>query len=377
MTRAAIALMACTLLVAVALAPSARGDHVNPNDIVTVLPPNAIPAITNPSFDDDVPWLPGGARVIGLSSGGEDRAYPLAILNWHEIVDDVFGGVPVAVTFCPLCGTGIVFERTVASEVLVLKVSGKLYKNDLVMYDTATESLWSQLVGEGILGVYHGARLRLVTSATMAWDEWRALHPETKLLDRPRDASGDFLRNYDANPYSGYDRSDDVYFPRGNIDPYGVLDPKELVLGVFLGKEARAYPESVVTEERVVNDVLGGTPLLVTYASGVMKAWDRGNRTFRVAGETAVEDEEGRVYDAISGQGSVDSLAEVPAVAAYWFAWYDFYPSTTIYGYLDLAYRAPITPSPFPVALAALAIVAFAGVATFLYVWRRNRRGRR
>ncbi len=377
MARARIATALILLLISVAESPSVRGDHVNPNDIITVLPPDAIPAITNPSFDDDIGWLPGSAWAIGVSIGGVARAYPLAILNWHEIVDDVVGGIPIAVTYCPLCGTGIVFERTVGSEVLVFKVSGKLYKNDLVMYDTSTESLWSQLVGEGILGAYHGTRLSLVTSATMAWDEWRALHPDTKLLDRPQNRNGEFLRNYDVNPYAGYDRSDEVHFPQGNIDPYRVLEPKEPVLGVFLGKEARAYPQSILSKERVVNDVLGGTPLLATYASGVMKAWERGNRTFRVANETAVSDEEGRVYDAISGQGAVDSLAEIPAVAAYWFAWYDFYPSTTIYGYLDLRPRAPLTPSPFPIALLALGLVAFAGAATLLYVRRRvRRRGR-
>jgi len=256
----------------------------------------------------------------------------------------------------------------------VFKVSGKLYKNDLVMYDTATGSLWSQLVGNGILGTYHGAVLEIVTSATMAWSEWRQLHPDTKLLDRPRDASGRFLRDYERNPYAGYENSPSVYFPQGNIDPYKVLDPKEPVLGVFLGNQARAYPQSVLVKEPVVNDVLGGIPILVTYARGVMKAWERGERMFHAFGEGLVQDDSGNAYDAMTGAGVAESLVEIPAVTAYWFAWYDFYPATSIYGFLDLPPRAPLRnegTAPF-----LLVIPAIAGVAGLLY-WARHKSRRR
>lgn len=355
--------------------PSIRADHVDPDDIITVLPPDAIPAVTDPSFGRDSPdWLPADARVVGLALDGDARAYPLAILSWHEIVDDVVGGRPVAVTYCPLCGTGISYDRTVGSERLVFKVSGKLYKNDLVMYDTATQSLWSQLLGNGILGAYHGTSLELLTSTTIAWSEWRGLNPGTKVLDRPRDASGDFLRDYSRDPYAGYENSPDVYFPQGNADPYKVLDPKELVLGVFLGNEARAYPRYVLAKEPVVNDVLGEIPILVTSAGGVMKAWDRGNRTFHAAGESMVEDDAGRRYDAITGAGSSGALVEVPAVTSYWFAWYDFYPSTSIYGFLDLAPRPPLEPTGVPAAL--FGVPAAAIVAGLVY-WAHRRSRRR
>jgi Protein of unknown function (DUF3179) len=373
-----LATLALLLSLAMALASSARADGVDPSEIITVLPPDAIPAITNPTFNDSGSWLAADARVVGVEVGGEARAYPIAILNWHEIVDDRVGGLPIAVTYCPLCGTGIVFERTVSVDMLIFKVSGKLYRNNLVMYDTATGSLWSQLLGNGILGAYDGTQLGVVTSTTIAWNDWQALHPDTKLLDRPRDANGDFLRNYNVDPYAGYDTSNEVYFPQTNIDPYNVLSPKELVLGVFLGKEARAYPLSIVSEKRVVNDVVGGTPLVVTYALGVMKAWERGNHTFRAFNLTSVQDEENRTYDAISGRGMNGSLSEVPAVTAYWFAWYDFYPSTTIYGHLDLSPRSPLRPSAFPsrviFAVSAAIFVVAAGV---LHAARRRRRGRR
>lgn len=356
------------------LAPSVRADHVDPNDIITVLAPDAIPAITDPSFERDSPdWLPADARVVGLAVEGDARAYPLAIMSWHEIVDDVVGGRLVAVTYCPLCGTGIVYDRGVGSDGLVFKVSGKLYKNDLVMYDTATQSLWSQLLGNGILGAYHGSSLELLTSATIGWSEWRSLHPDTRLLDRPRDASGSFLRDYSRNPYAGYENSPEVYFPQGNVDPYKVLDPKEPVLGVFLGNEARAYPQSVLAKELVVNDVLGGVPILVTDAGGVMKAWERGSRTFHAAGETVVEDEAGNAYDMMTGSGNSGDLAEVPAVTSFWFAWYDFYPSTSIYGFLDLLPQPPLKPAGAPPVAFALPAVAIV-VGVVLWARRRFRR---
>ncbi len=357
------------------LSQSVRADHVNPADIITVLPPDAIPAITSPSFGADPPdWLPGSARVIGLVVNGDARAYPLAILNWHEIVDDLVGGRPEVVTYCPLCGTGIVFNRTVGTEVLVFKVSGKLYKNNLVMYDTATQSLWSQLLANGILGAFHGAFLELVTSATMDWSDWRGLHPDTKLLDRPRNADGSFLRDYSTNPYDGYESSPEVYFPQVNVDPYKVLNPKEPVLGVFVGNQARAYPQSVLAAEPVVNDVLGGVPILVTYAGGVMKAWERGGRVFHAAGVAAAEDEAGQVYDAITGNGTSGHLVEVPAVTSYWFAWYDFYPSTSIYGFLNLPPRPPLRPWGTLAVLFAIPAVAI--VAGLVY-WARHKFHRR
>lgn len=358
-------------------ASSVSAHHVDPGDIITVLPKDRIPAITDPRFGQDPQdWLPADSRVIGLIVNGDVRAYPLAILNWHEIVDDVVGGQVVAVTFCPLCGTGIVYDRAVGQDVLVFKVSGKLYKNDLVMYDTATDSLWSQLTGEGILGTYHGFLLDLVTSSTMSWQDWKGLHPETKLLDRPRDASGNFVRDYLANPYAGYEGSASVWFPRGNIDPYKVLSPKELVLGLVLGNQARAYPESVLKDEPAVNDVLGGVSILVTSSRGVMKAWDRGNATFHLSGEGRVEDERGNLFDMITGVGPSGALVEIPAVTAFWFAWYDFYPATSIYGFLDLAPRAPLREDRTLVPWLAV-FVSVVAVAAGVVYWVRRRRGHR
>lgn len=328
------------------------------NDIVEVLPRDAIPAILEPTFGrDDAGWLSPGSRVIGVEVGGDARAYPIAIMNWHEIVNDVVGGTPVAITFCPLCGTGIAFDRTVAGEVLTFGVSGRLYKNDLVMYDHQTESFWTQVLGEAILGLHHGTRLAVFTSTTLTWSQWRDLHPGSELLDRPVDDQGRFIRDYGYDPYAGYASSDDIWFPRENVDPYLLLDPKEIVLGVVLGGRARAYPESTLRTEPVVNDVLGGLPLLVIYLDGVMKAWERGERTFAMGMDDTITDDFGASYDGISGRGAGGNLTEIQATAAFWFAWYDFYPATSIYGIADLQ------PAPNPWEGAPLwAAVAAAGL---------------
>ena len=347
------------------------------SDIVYVLEKDTIPAILDPSFGTDDPsWLSPGSLVIGVEIGGDVRAYPLAILNWHEIVNDVVGGTPVAITFCPLCGTGIVFGRIVSGEALTFGVSGRLYKNDLVMYDHQTESYWTQLLGEGIRGFYHGTRLTVLTGATLAWSQWRDLHPDAQLLDRPVDDRGRFLRDYGYDPYGAYASSPEVWFPQGNVDPYQVLHPKELVLGVVLGGRARAYPESTLRTERVVNDVLGEVPLLVTFADGVMKAWERGERTFVPGPGTTAVDDRGSSYDMISGDGDAGSLTEIQATTAFWFAWYDFYPATSIYGVTDLRPAPPPSPwesVPLGASLAAAAIVA----AVFLRRFRKRSRIRR
>jgi len=374
---ASLAWAALLVVVLVVTVQPARGDHVAESDIVSVLEKDTIPAILEPSFGTEDPdWLSPSSLVIGIAIGGDARAYPIAILNWHEIVNDVVGGTPVAITFCPLCGTGIVFGRIVNGETLTFGVSGRLYKNDLVMYDHQTESYWTQLLGEGVLGFYHGTRLTVVTSATLSWSQWRDLHPDSQLLDRPVDDRGRFLRDYGYDPYGAYASSPEVWFPQGNVDPYKVLHPKERVLGVVLGGQARAYPESTLKTERVVNDVLGGVPLLVSYVDGVMKAWERGERTFVSSGGPTMADDRGNAYDMISGHGASGNLTEIQATTAFWFAWYDFYPATSIYGITDLRPAPP--PNlwegiPFWASLAGAAIVA----AAFLRRFRKRSRARR
>jgi hypothetical protein len=163
---------------------------------------DGIPSIDDPTF---VPVaqaeLPDNEPVIGVMIDGHARAYPIRILIWHEIVNDVVGSVPVAVTYCPLCNSGIVFDRRVGNRVLEFGTTGKLRNSDLVMYDRATESWWQQFLGEAIVGELTGAQLAMLPSRLESFANFRERAPEGQVQVA---ASGP-MRVYGANPYAGYD----------------------------------------------------------------------------------------------------------------------------------------------------------------------------
>ncbi|MFT4949987.1 MAG: hypothetical protein ACI9CA_002130, partial [Natronomonas sp.] len=256
---------------------------------------DAIPAITDPVFESD--WsgysseqygsasLSDDDTVIGVARAGEARAYPLRILNWHEVVNDEFGG-PLLVTYCPLCGSGMTAVRKAAGEETVFGVSGLLYRNDLVMYDDATNSLWGQIVATAIRGELTGETLQLVPSALTTWGEWQETYPDTVVLRPPPESdtvkdSGD-VRDYSRNPYAGYDESRDigVGFSGGDYDD-DRLHPKTTVIGVGHDGEAVAYPLSAVQNAGVVNDTVDDLPVVVAAtADGTLVAYVR-----RVDGE--------------------------------------------------------------------------------------------
>jgi hypothetical protein len=196
-------------------------------------PKDGIPSIENPSF---VPAaeadLPGEEPVIGLVLDGDARAYPLRILMWHEIVNDEVGGVPVAVTYCPLCNTGIVFDRRVEGQVLEFGTTGKLRNSDLVMYDRETESWWQQFLGEAIVGELTGTWLEMIPSRLESFAAFKARAPEGRVQvpDDPR------LRAYGRNPYVGYDSAPAPFLYRGDL-PDGIAP---LARVVRVGEEAFA-----------------------------------------------------------------------------------------------------------------------------------------
>ena len=167
-------------------------------------PPDGIPAIDRPKFvapKEADQWLGLKEPVLAVSVGDDARAYPLQILIWHEIVNDTVGGKPVAVTYCPLCNSGIVFERTIGRKAYDFGTSGKLYKSDLVMYDRQTHSLWSQMEGRAIVGDLAGTKLASIPSNTLAYADWKEFFPGGKVLSRETGVS----RRYGRNPYEAYD----------------------------------------------------------------------------------------------------------------------------------------------------------------------------
>lgn len=342
---------------------------LDPGEIHFVLFRDAIPALTDPRFGDS--FADENAFVIGVEIAGDARAYPLSILSFHEIVNDVVGGIPVAVTYCPLCGTGIVFDRRVGELVLTLKVSGRLLQNNLVMYDVETSSQWSQLLGEAITGPLTGTKLRLVSSAMTTFAEWESLHPSTKVLAPPTPSG-----RYASDPYAPYYLSDETLFPIRVPDP--TMHPKALVQGVSLNGESVAFPYEVVRMEGVVNEVVGGAAVVVTFQLGYVVVWARGDRTFVAASDATMTDDTGGVWTRAAGErldGS-DRLEPVPSIPSFWFSWKDFHPETRVYGeptpYRGTFNSGFLISSSFFVFILVLIVTGLAARDLYRHVTRRS-----
>lgn len=260
-------------------------------------PRDGIPAIDRPKFvaparagflrDDDV--------VISMTVNGVTRAYPLRILVWHEIVNDELGGTAVAVTFCPLCGTAMVFDRRVGERVLSFGVSGLLYQSDVLMYDRQTESLWSQLKMEAVSGAQLRTRLSLLVSEHLTWAAWRQRHPDGEVLS----TETGFARDYENLPYAGYEHAPETIFPVPTRRKE--LPNKAWVLGVVVDGQAIAFPVAQLPQARSASTEFAGQRLEVLYRA-----------TTRHPSVT------------LDGQPA-------PHVLAYWFAWQAFYPETRLW----------------------------------------------
>ncbi len=233
---------------------------------------DGIPAIDRPHFApaSTIRWLAGREPVIELSVGRETRAYPLEILIWHEIVNDHVGGVPVAVTFCPLCDTAIAFDRRVGGRTLSFGTTGNLRNSDLVMYDRQTESWWQQFGGDAHVGRYAGTRLRQLPARIVAWREFAHHDPHGLVLTR---GTG-YSRPYGQNPYTGYDdASSPPFFPAAHATDRR-LPPKERVVFLERGHDAAVVPFSVLQRRPVVRLTVGGHRLVVRWRGDVASALD-------------------------------------------------------------------------------------------------------
>ncbi|MEX0626993.1 MAG: DUF3179 domain-containing protein, partial [Chloroflexota bacterium] len=228
---------------------------------------DGIPAIDEPQFlpVDRADWLVEHEPVIAFGIGDDWRAYPIQILIWHEIVNDDVAGTPVTITFCPLCHTAIAFDRRAGDRVLDFGTTGNLRHSDLVMYDRQTESWWQQATGRAIVGELTGTQLEFLPSQLISWGQFVAAHPDGLVLSRETGHP----RDYDRNPYPGYDVVDSNPFLLEDwtlID--GRLSPKVRILGLVIGDEAVAYPFPFLAEKPVVNDEVGGDPIVVLWTNG-------------------------------------------------------------------------------------------------------------
>ena len=212
---------------------------------------DGIPALDNPTFIPATAEAELSARepVITLEIKGETpRAYPIRFLIWHEIVNDVVGGIPVAVTFCPLCNSGITFDRRVDGDVLTFGVSGKLRNSDMIMFDRETESWWQQAIGEAIVGDLNGTELQTLPSWMESWSEFEKRNPDGMVMAEP-----DFSRNYGANPYVQYDSTNRPFLFSGEMPPHNI---PALVRVVRVGDAAWPMTRIAVAGEIEENDVI-------------------------------------------------------------------------------------------------------------------------
>ncbi len=319
-------------------------------------PRDGIPSIDQPQFvgvEQAAAWLAGNEPVIALEINGDARAYPLQILTWHEIANDTVGGVPVVVTFCPLCNAALTFDRRLGAEVLEFGVSGLLRNSDLIMYDRTTESLWQQFTGEGVIGDLAGEQLAFLPSSLVSFADFRAAYPKGQVLSRETGAS----RPYGRNPYEGYDTiGSNPFLYRGPMD--GRLQAVERVVTVSLADEGIdiAYPLSVLSAVGVIQESRGGRDLAVFHRSGTSSALgaetiaegqdvgatgvfdallDGRKLTFQVQEEEIVDAETGSSWN-ILGQatgGPLQGRQLEPVVHGnhFWFSWAAFKPDTIVY----------------------------------------------
>ncbi len=236
-------------------------------------PKDGIPSIDSPEFvtvTDAADWLPANEPVISLEVGGEAKAYPLQILTWHEIVNDVIGELPVSVTFCPLCNASIVFDRNIDGKVLDFGTTGRLRRSDMVMYDRQTESWWQQFTGVGIIGKMNGVTLAQIPSTIVSFETFRKQYPQGKVLSRETG----YQRQYGSNPYPGYDdiKSSPFLF-RGPTDDR--LPPMERVLSLRSGDKTLLFGLSTLAKQTVLNTRFDNQPVAVFSFATAASALDK------------------------------------------------------------------------------------------------------
>lgn len=261
-------------------------------------PKDGIPSLDKPHFVSarNAEFLRNDDQVAGLVIDGQAKAYPIRILNWHEIVNDHVSGMPVAVTWCPLTHSAVAFDRRVGSQTLEFGVSGLLYNSNVVMYDRQSQGLWSQLKIEGLTGKFAANTLETIPLQVIRWKDWRREYPGTLVLSKQTG----HRRNYGRDPYAGYHSGSEVMFPTGVSDKQ--LPLKSLVAGIIIKGISKAYPlDKLARLNKPLNDQVGDVNIQIRSVKG---------------GAVEVSERDGKI---------------LPSVVAYWFAWKAFHQDTLVY----------------------------------------------
>lgn len=300
---------------------------------------DAIRPLDDPVYDSaaDGAWLEPSDLVLGYVAGDRAYAFPHKILNFHEIVNDEFDGVPVLVSYCPLCRSGVVYDRRLGGVTLSFSNTSALYESDLVMVDRETGSYWWQVPGRAIVGTLSGEELQPLPSVTTTWGDWIERFPNTMVLSRNTGSPIDYTRD----PFVGYQELVDrggFAFPvsPGSLDPR--LSAGTLVLGIEIGDEQRVYPLELLGAA-VVNDLVGGEPVAVfTWDGGgaVFSPVVGGNTlTFSFADGEITDDQTGSTWsrDGRATDGSLLGalLEPLPVRSTFWFAYVGAFPGADVY----------------------------------------------
>jgi len=318
------------------------------SDVMSGGPPkDGIPAVDQPGFiavAEADEWLGESEPVFVVSADGQTHIYPVQILTYHEIVNDVVGNTPVTVTYCPLCNSGLTFRREFNGEILDFGTTGRLRLSNLIMYDRQSETWWQQATGEGLVGRYAGFRLELYPMLMMPWERARDRFIHAVVLSQDTGHA----RPYGNNPYAGYDTSRQPFLYRGprTPEPFTAM---ARVLEVVQGGESSVFPYPILAEELVVQRDIGGEPVVVFWESGTSSALDTrsiasgrdvgaanafsaevNGRTlnFEVRGGSFRDVETGSTWDAfgvaISGEQKGTVLNPVVGVQHFWFSYSAF-----------------------------------------------------
>ncbi len=273
---------------------------VDPDRIVSGGPPkDGIPSIDDPKFvtvAEADKWIEDNELVLAIIRKGVERVYPLQIMVWHEIVNDKIVGDPILITYCPLCGSGIAYERTINGEEVEFGTSGKLYNSNLVMYDRKTDSYWTQIDGLAVVGELTGTKLKPVSIDTVVWREWKKAHPDSEVLSQDTG----FRRPYGRDPYGSYYEDSFLFFQVENKDDR--IHPKTVVFGIQVNDVYKAYKEDDLKALKVIEDTVGGVKIRVERDdAGIVKITN------------------------------LDTGGEIVKERDFWFAWYAFHPDTILY----------------------------------------------
>ena len=317
---------------------------------------DGIPALNNPAMvpASEESYMGAAEPVFGISLNGDSRAYPLRIMDWHEMANDVVGGVPVSLAYCTLCGSGIAYDGRGSDGVTyTFGSSGFLFRSNKLMYDRQTRSLWNQLTGDPVLGSLAGTgvKLNLLPVVVTTWEEWKTQHPDSLVLSLD---TGYQRPYFPGAPYGDYFSNADTMFPVWQRSQ--TLPMKSRVYALNLDGVPKAYPVETLSQEQVVNDTLGSIPVVLIATRGVVtvkgisqrigpveydagaevRAFDRGSETFSPGPDAdTVLDSGGREWrvteEALAGpEGQL--APRINGHLAYWFGWYAFFPQTLVYG---------------------------------------------